>query len=107
MSDEQEEPGDGAGRQRPRADEGEEHRASRQRGDPHALDVAGDPRGVVQSADYRQADPSEVVIEGDTAMMGPGGAPQEGKSVAERRRESQEWREQGPPGSAKRSTERD
>lgn len=104
MSDEQQEPGDGAGRQGPRADEGEEHRADRQQGDPHAVDVDGDPRGGVQSGEYRQADPRDLVTEDDVAMAGPGGAPQEGKSVEERRRESDEWRAEGPQGSAARST---
>lgn len=98
-------PGEGTGRQGPWADEDEEHRADKQQGDPHALDVEGDPRGGVQSADYRQADPRELVTEGDIAMAGPGGAPQEGKSVDDRRRESEEWRAKGPPGSAERTTE--
>ena len=44
-----------------------------------------DPRGGTQSDDYRLADPREVVVEGDTAMSGPAGAPQEGLSVEERR----------------------
>ena len=44
-----------------------------------------DPRGGTQSEEYRRADPREVVEEGGTAMSGPGGAPQEGRSVEERR----------------------
>jgi hypothetical protein len=73
---------------------------TRQRGDPHELDVEGDPRGGVQSEEYRTADPREVVDEGEVAMAGPGGAPQEGKSVEERREESERWREErfGGPG---------
>jgi hypothetical protein len=63
----------------------EEHRAAKQQGDPHALDVEGDPRGGVQSDEYRHADPRELVDEGGVAMSGPGGAPQEGESVEERR----------------------
>jgi hypothetical protein len=44
-----------------------------------------DPRGGLQSEEYRTADPREIVEEGDVAMSGPGGAPQEGESVEERR----------------------
>jgi hypothetical protein len=65
----------------------EDGRAAKQEGDPHALDVEGDPRGGVQSPQYRHADPREVVEEGGTVMSGPGGAPQEGKSPAQRRAE--------------------
>ncbi|MDX6448455.1 MAG: hypothetical protein QOG29_1460 [Gaiellaceae bacterium] len=65
--------------------EGEEHRADKQEGDLHALDAEGDPRGGVQSDEYRHADPREVVEEDGVAMSGPGGAPQEGESVEERR----------------------
>jgi hypothetical protein len=63
----------------------EKRDAARQEGDPHALDRPGDPRGGVQSDEYRTADPREVVEEGGTVMSGPGGAPQEGTSVEERR----------------------
>jgi hypothetical protein len=44
-------------------------------GDIHDLDVENDPRGGAQSHAYRTADPREIVVEGDTAMMGPGGHP--------------------------------
>ena len=64
---------------------GEEHRADKQEGDVHALDAEGDPRGGVQSDEYRHADPREVVDEDDLAMSGPAGTPQEGESVEERR----------------------
>ena len=64
---------------------GEKHRADKQEGDPHALDVEGDPRGGVQSEDYRRADPRDVVEEGNVAMSGPGGTPQEETSPEERR----------------------
>ena len=101
MSDD--ETGEGTGRQGEWADAGEESRAGKQQGDPHALDVENDPRGGVQSDEYRHADAREIVTEGDVAMAGPAGAPQEGKSVEERRRESEEWREKGPPGSATRA----
>jgi hypothetical protein len=61
------------------------HHADRRQGDPHALDRAGDPRGGVQSDEYRHADPRGVVETDGVVMSGPGGAPQEGTSVAERR----------------------
>jgi hypothetical protein len=86
-------PGEGTGRQGPWADDDEEHRADAQQGDPKRLDVEGDPRGGLQSDEYRTADPRDIVVEGDTAMSGPAGAPQEGKSVEERRAESETWRE--------------
>jgi hypothetical protein len=63
----------------------EEHRADKQQGDVHALDREGDPRGGVQSDEYRSADPRDVVEEDGTVMTGPGGAPQEDTSVEERR----------------------
>jgi hypothetical protein len=66
---------------------GEKHRANKQQGDVHALDREGDPRGGVQSEHYRSADPRELVEEDGTVMAAPGGAPQEGTSPEERRRE--------------------
>ena len=44
-----------------------------------------DPRGGAQSDEYRHADPRDLVEQGGTTMSGPGGAPQEGLSVEERR----------------------
>lgn len=44
-----------------------------------------DPRGGLQSDEYRHADPRELVEEGGTAMAGPAGAPQEGLTPDERR----------------------
>ena len=85
MSDETQEPGRGTGRQGPWAEPDEDDRADKQEGDPHALDVEGDPRGGVQSEDYRRADPRDVVEEGNVAMSGPGGTPQEETSPEERR----------------------
>ena len=64
---------------------GEKHRADKQQGDPHALDVEGDPRGGVQNDEYRHADPREVVEADGVVMSGPGGAPQEDLSPEERR----------------------
>ncbi len=63
----------------------EKHRADKQQGDVRALDREGDPRGGVQGAEYRRADPREVVEEDGVAMSGPGGAPQEGSTVETRR----------------------
>jgi hypothetical protein len=63
----------------------EEHRADEQQADPQALERERDPRGGLQSEEYRSADPREVVAEEGVAMSGPGGAPQEGESVEERR----------------------
>jgi len=85
MSEERDELGRGTGRQGPWAEPDEDDRADKQQGDPHALDVEGDPRGGVQSDEYRHADPRDLVEEGGTVMSGPGGAPQEGLSVEERR----------------------
>jgi hypothetical protein len=52
-----------------------------------------DPRkGVETDEEYRQADPREIVDEGEIAMSGPGGAPQEGESVEERRARDREGR---------------
>ena len=64
---------------------GEKRRADKQRGDVHALDREGDPRGGVQSDEYRMADPRDVVEEGGTVMAAPAGAPQEDTSPEERR----------------------
>jgi hypothetical protein len=59
--------------------------AARQEGDVHALDRPGEPRGGVQSDEYRHARPDDVVQEGDVTMGGPGGAPVDGGTVEERR----------------------
>ncbi|MDQ3874477.1 MAG: hypothetical protein M3322_02840 [Actinomycetota bacterium] len=95
-----EQTGRGTGRLGPWADDDDDAHATRQTGDPHAADVEGDPRGGVQSEEYRRSEPRDVVTEGDVAMSGAGGAPQEGKSVEERRAESERWREEkfGGPG---------
>ncbi|MGH2920894.1 MAG: hypothetical protein ACRDKU_02365 [Gaiellaceae bacterium] len=49
------------------------------------LERDDDPRGGLQSDEYRSADSRDVVEEGGTVMSGPGGAPQEGESPLERR----------------------
>jgi hypothetical protein len=68
----------------------EDARAAKQQGDPQALDRESDPRGGLQSEEYRSADPREVVEEEGVVMSGPGGAPQEGESVEERRARDRE-----------------
>jgi hypothetical protein len=62
-----------------------EPNAAKQEGDVHALDRSGDPRGGLQSDEYRHARPDDVVEEGDVAMGGPGGAPVADETVEERR----------------------
>lgn len=59
--------------------------AAKQQGDVHALDREGDPRGGVQSDEYRHAEPRELVTDEEVAMSGPGGAPMDGSSAEERR----------------------
>ena len=59
--------------------------AARQQGDPTVLNRDDDPRGGTQSDEYRHADPRDVVEEAGTVMSAPGGAPQEGTPVEERR----------------------
>jgi hypothetical protein len=54
-----------------------------------------DPRGGLQSERYRSADPRDLVEEDGVVMSGPGGAPQDGKSVEERRSESARGRDAG------------
>ena len=49
------------------------------------LERDDDPRGGLQSDEYRRADPRDLVEEDGVAMSGPGGAPQEGESAEERR----------------------
>ena len=44
-----------------------------------ALEREGDPRGGLQSPEYRNAEPTDVVEAEGVAMAGPGGAPQEGR----------------------------
>ena len=65
-------------------------RAAKQQADPQALDREGDPRGGLQSEEYRTADPRELVDDEGVLMSGPGGAPQEDESVEERRARDRE-----------------
>lgn len=92
--DAEENPGRDTGRQGPRRrDEGEdEPRAARQDADPGALEVENDPRGGLQSEEYRTADPRDLVQEGDSVMAAPGGAPQEGLSIEERKQHGEKFR---------------
>ena len=63
----------------------DEPTAARQEGDVHALDTPGDPRGGVQSEEYRHARPEDLVEEDGVVMGGPGGAPATVESVEEQR----------------------
>jgi hypothetical protein len=63
-----------------------------QEGDAHALDRDDEPRGGVQGEEYRRADPRDVVEEHGVVMSGPGGSPQEGETVDERRGRDEERR---------------
>lgn len=64
---------------------GDEATATKQEGDVHALDRPDDPRGGVQSDEYRHARPDDLVEDGEAVMGGPGGAPVEELGVEERR----------------------
>ena len=55
----------------------EKRRAAKQQGDVNALDQEGDPRGGVQSEEYRHAGPTELVVQDGVVMSAPGGTPQE------------------------------
>ena len=59
--------------------------AAKQEGDAHALDRPGDPRGGVQSGEYRHARPEDLVEEDGVAMAGPGGVPETTETVEELR----------------------
>jgi hypothetical protein len=59
--------------------------AEKQQGDVHALDRSDDPRGGVQSDEYRHAAPVEIVEDAGIAMGGPGGVVPEDLSPDERR----------------------
>jgi hypothetical protein len=63
----------------------DEPTAARQEGGVHALDRPDDPRGGVQSDEYRHARPEDVVADGDVVMGGPGGTPADGDTVEKRR----------------------
>ena len=54
------------------------------RGEPEGspLDRESDPRGGMQSEDYRTADPRDVVEEDGVVMSGPGGTPQDGEPTS-------------------------
>jgi hypothetical protein len=59
--------------------------AEKQQGDVNALNRSDDPRGGVQSEEYRHAAPVDVVEDAGVAMAGPGGAPPDDTSPDERR----------------------
>jgi hypothetical protein len=60
----------------------EKQRASKQQGDPAALEREGDPRGGLQDKAYRTAGPTDVVESDGVGMSGPGGAPQDDEKGA-------------------------
>ena len=66
----------------------EKHRANKQQGDPAALDREGDPRGGLQSPEYRNAPPTDVVESDGVAMSGPGGSPPAEGTADERREQN-------------------
>ena len=57
------------------------------RGEPEGspLDRDDDPRGGMQSEDYRTADPRDVVEEEGVVMSAPGGTPQDDDDATPRR----------------------
>lgn len=57
----------------------------KQEGARHALDVETDPRGGAKSNAYRLGGPTDLIVEGDTARMGPGDAPQDHLEDTERK----------------------
>ena len=59
--------------------------AEKQQGDVNALNRSDDPRGGVQSDEYRHASPVEVVEDAGVAMGGPGGTPADESTPDERR----------------------
>jgi hypothetical protein len=66
---------------------GAENRANRQEADTTGLVREGEPRGGMSADAYHTSDPRDIVEEGGVAMAGPGGAPQEETTPAERRAE--------------------
>src|SRR3954463_380606 len=66
--------------------------AEKQQGDVHALNRSDDPRGGVQSDEYRHATPVEIVEDAGVAMGGPGGAGPEDLSPDDRRARARSWR---------------
>ena len=72
-------------RERPNGDVGEDARGGLPL-EELEREGEGEPRGGLQSEEYRSADPRDLVEEGGVTMSGPAGAPQEGESPEERRR---------------------
>ena len=63
----------------------QKRRGGARSGSATQLEREEDPRGGLQSEEYRTADPRDVVEEGGTVMSAPGGAPQEDTTPEERR----------------------
>jgi len=59
--------------------------AEKQQGDVRALDRTDDPRGGIQSDEYRHAAPVDLVEDAGVALGGPGGAPPDELTPDERR----------------------
>jgi hypothetical protein len=55
------------------------------KGDGDTLERPDDPRGRLQSDEYRHARPEDVVQEGEVVMGVPGGLPDDGETVEQRR----------------------
>ena len=57
------------------------------RGEPEGspLDRDDDPRGGMQSEDYRAADPRNIVEDDEVVMSAPGGTPQDDDDATARR----------------------
>jgi hypothetical protein len=55
------------------------------KGNGNTLDRADEPRGGLQSDEYRHARPEDIVEEGEVVVGGPGGAPEDDETVEERR----------------------
>jgi hypothetical protein len=53
--------------------------------EPGPLERDDDPRGGMQSEEYRTADPTDVVEEDGVVMSAPGGAPQDDGDATSRR----------------------
>ena len=58
--------------------------------DRHALDVENEPRGAAQPDAYKLDGPTDLIVEGETAMMGTGGAPQDHLEDTERKGTAQQ-----------------
>jgi hypothetical protein len=65
------------------------------KGNGDTLDRPDDPRGRLQSDEYRHARPEDVVQEGEVVTGGPGGAPDDDDDTLEQRRDTDRPEEAG------------